>query len=255
MARRNRSRGRNVHFYDALDPDHALGGLILNRSVTEKTFLFMLGILLAASDPYTVVLRCTDEIVTPSDKPLKPGHYDIRSNSPGGRISLADEPCVTRSYSDTDSGTTNDEFQNQVRLRDRKCVITGTVNTDADYDYWTGFEAAHVFPLSYGKLLVDSGLPRFTTAGINSCQNGLLMLTDIHQQFDAFLFSINPDDDYRIVCFSTDPFRVGGRTLDPICRVPNDERSVRDELLRWHFRQSVLVNMRGAGERADGGIK
>ncbi|KAK9320588.1 hypothetical protein V1517DRAFT_205545 [Lipomyces orientalis] len=264
MARRNRSRGRNVQFYDALDPNHALGGLILNPSVTEKTFLYMLEILIVASDPYSVVLRCTGEIVTLSDNPLKLGHYDIRSGGDffliigeyledtdveTGTISLTEEPCVTRSYSDSDSDTTTDEFQHQVRARDRKCVITGTVNTDADYDHWTGFEAAHVFPLSCEKLLVNSGFPRFTTAtAINSCQNGLLMLTDIHQQFDAYLLSINPDDDYRIVCFSTDPFGVGGRTLDPICRVSNDERSVRDELLRWHFRQSVLVNMRGAGE-------
>lgn len=36
--------------------------------------------------------------------------------------------------------------------------------------------------------------------------------------------------------------------LDPVRRDPNDPNRVSDELLRWHFRQSVLANMKGAGE-------
>ena len=36
--------------------------------------------------------------------------------------------------------------------------------------------------------------------------------------------------------------------MDPICRDPNTNSHVSDELLRWHFRQSVLANIRGAGE-------
>ena len=36
--------------------------------------------------------------------------------------------------------------------------------------------------------------------------------------------------------------------LDPVCRDPNNPHRVSDELLRWHFRQSVLANIRGAGE-------
>jgi len=41
---------------------------------------------------------------------------------------------------------------------------------------------------------------------------------------------------------------VDGRTLDPVCRDPANPHRVSDQLLRWHFRQSVLANMRGAGE-------
>jgi hypothetical protein len=36
--------------------------------------------------------------------------------------------------------------------------------------------------------------------------------------------------------------------LDPVCRDPADPNRVSDHLLRWHFRQSVLAKMRGAGE-------
>ena len=51
-----------------------------------------------------------------------------------------------------------------------------------------------------------------------------------------------------MISFEPDFMGADGRQLDPICRDPVDPRSVRDELLRWQFRQTVLANMRGAGE-------
>jgi len=48
--------------------------------------------------------------------------------------------------------------------------------------------------------------------------------------------------------FDVDLWGVDGRILDPVCRGPTDPHRVSDQLLRWHFRQSVLANMRGAGE-------
>ncbi|KAK9352423.1 hypothetical protein V1523DRAFT_249606 [Lipomyces doorenjongii] len=84
--------------------------------------------------------------------------------------------------------------------------------------------------------------------GINSCQNGLLMKADVHALFDNFSISINVDDDYKIVTFTDDRLNIGNRRLDPVCGDPNNKQSARDELLRWHFRQAVLANMRGAGE-------
>lgn len=55
-------------------------------------------------------------------------------------------------------------------------------------------------------------------------------------------------DNYKITSFIPDDMRVDGRTLDPVCRNPADPNRVSDNLLRWHFRQSVLGNMRGAAE-------
>lgn len=43
-------------------------------------------------------------------------------------------------------------------------------------------------------------------------------------------------------------FGVDGRTLEPVCRNPADPNRVSDDLLRWHFKQSVLKHMKGAGE-------
>lgn len=48
--------------------------------------------------------------------------------------------------------------------------------------------------------------------------------------------------------FGDDNWGIDGRSLDLVCRNPADPRRVPDEILRWHYRQSVCANMRGAGE-------
>jgi len=50
------------------------------------------------------------------------------------------------------------------------------------------------------------------------------------------------------VVFTVDDLGIDGGTLDPVCRNAEDPNRVSDEILRWHFRQSVLANIRGAGE-------
>lgn len=47
--------------------------------------------------------------------------------------------------------------------------------------------------------------------------------------------------------FNRDIFGLDGAILDPVCRVPTDPHRVSDEILSWHFRQSVLANVKGAG--------
>lgn len=42
------------------------------------------------------------------------------------------------------------------------------------------------------------------------------------------------------MCLGPDKFGVDGRILD--------SGRVSDEILRWHFRQAVLANMKGAGD-------
>ncbi|KAK9236280.1 HNH endonuclease-domain-containing protein [Lipomyces kononenkoae] len=250
----SRAIGRDVNFYLFSEPGKAIGGLRLNPSITEKKFLSMLSILIVASGRYRVTLRSTGVDLMPTENGLRPGDYDIRPYSRKDTVFVTDEPCITRILSRTITGR-DDIFRARVRERDGKCVITGTVNTKAYRDVWTGFEAAHIFPLSSEEYFVQNGFSRWITnrmnpydTGINSCQNGLLMQSNIHQNFDSFDFSIDPDDGYKIICFDEDPFRIDGRTLDPVCRDSTGNRGVRDELLRWHFRQAVLANMRGAGE-------
>ena len=51
-----------------------------------------------------------------------------------------------------------------------------------------------------------------------------------------------------MVVFTQDTTGVDGRLLSPACRQADDPRRVSDECPRWHFRQAVLANVRGAGE-------
>ncbi|PUU75492.1 hypothetical protein B9Z19DRAFT_1102938 [Tuber borchii] len=83
---------------------------------------------------------------------------------------------------------------------------------------------------------------------INSVQNGILLTLDTHILFDCYDFSINPDDGYKIVCFSplASHYGIAGRQLDQ--RLLDDPLRPVDQLFRWHFRQAVLTNMKGAGE-------
>ena len=46
--------------------------------------------------------------------------------------------------------------------------------------------------------------------------------------------------------FRFDSHNIAGKHLDR--RLLDDPQRPPDELFRWHFRQAVLINMRGAGE-------
>jgi len=49
-----------------------------------------------------------------------------------------------------------------------------------------------------------------------------------------------------IVCFGPDGEDIAGKHLDQ--RFLDDPRRLPDAIIRWHFRQAVLANVRGAGE-------
>lgn len=150
------------------------------------------------------------------------------------------------------------KFEHEVRTRDKKCVITGIGNPDSHIrcEIWAGFEATYIFPPVHETLWTQSGydqrIPNIDnitgSSKIHFAQNGFLMNATAQQLFDQYLISVNPDDGYKVVVFGYDIFGYDGRILDPVCRNPTDPNSVSDELLRWHFRQSVLANIRGVGE-------
>jgi len=50
------------------------------------------------------------------------------------------------------------------------------------------------------------------------------------------------------VAFDNDTSGMDGRILDLACQNPEDPHRISNSLLQWHFRQSVLENMRGAEE-------
>ena len=93
-----------------------------------------------------------------------------------------------------------DAFRNGIRDRDGRCVISGVVNLNAPYR-WTGFEAAHIFPLEKESLWLQFNYGHWITdmdgtvgvSKINSFQNGFLLSGHIHSLFDQYLLSVNPD--------------------------------------------------------------
>lgn len=70
-------------------------------------------------------------------------------------------------------------------------------------DNWAGFEAAHIFPLNSESHWRENGCDRWiadpdTANGsfdtkINSVQNGFILESGVHNQWDQYLVSVNPD--------------------------------------------------------------
>ena len=187
-----------------------------------------------------------------------------------GSFSISDEPWLLRTISRA-SGTRVRAFEDAVRARDNGCVVSGRlVQTMNNHRFFEGFEAAHVFPLAYEGHWQDHKYAKWITqvpevgGTINSVQNGLLLSNEVHQLFDTYCLSINPDvrdtysvfpdvlplimfqDQYKIICFAPSARDFAGRHL-PQDFLNSPERPP-DQLFRWHFRQAVLANMKGAGE-------
>ncbi|RPB27384.1 hypothetical protein L211DRAFT_860438 [Terfezia boudieri ATCC MYA-4762] len=160
------------------------------------------------------------------EQALTRGNYYVVTN---GSITVNDEPWVA-------------EFREAVRQKNRRCVITGEV-AEAEYGIWRGFEAAHIFPLAYESNWIQGNYECWIThhpntrGSINSVQNGLLLRSDVHDLFDGYDVSINPDNDYKVVCFRRDRKGIAGTRIE----FGDDERRPVDQ-------QAVLANMRGAGE-------
>ena len=119
-----------------------------------------------------------------------------------GKIQVNNEPWVNRLISHNVSGREG-EFIPGIRARDGRCVISGVVNRAAYRGEWTRFEAAHIFPVEKENLWIQYGYGRWVTdmddtngilmSKINSLQNGMLIRRDIHNAFDQYLISVNPD--------------------------------------------------------------
>ncbi|EAW13538.1 HNH endonuclease signature motif containing protein [Aspergillus clavatus NRRL 1] len=146
------------------------------------------------------------------------------------------------------------KFPEHVQERDGRRVITGEIDIDADVGWWVGYEAAYIAPLSLDEICMGRGFSNMVTYNgppdINSPQNGILPLSNIHQLWDNHSTAVNPNAGYKVMSFQPHAWQYHGYLLDPVCRQPDDARRVIDGLLRWHFEQAVLYNMRGVGEAA-----
>jgi len=176
---------------------------------------------------------------------------------PAGTIRVSDEPWIYRLTSPIVTRR-EDRFRHEILHRDRKCVISGLSLPQAFVRAHNsiGFEAVHIFPQEHESLWIQYNYQQWITdmedatgsSKINSAQNGFLLQKTVQQLFDQYLVSVNPDDGYKVVVFSFDLLGLDGRILDPACRNPTDPHRVSHQALRWHYRQSVLANVRRGGE-------
>ncbi|PUU81425.1 hypothetical protein B9Z19DRAFT_1113409 [Tuber borchii] len=213
----NRLAWRDTHIYASDSRDTVLGGLWAAEGITHTCLYSMVGILCIFTDTF-VLQDDSQRLVERDEQPLQPGNYYIITN---GSITITNKVPLLRTLS-LYTGTRVQPFFHSVRLRDRRCVITGRPAVINGVYYWDGFEIT-VLPASGSH------------GTINSVQNGMLLTRDMHALFASYQFSINPD-----VC------GIAGAHLDQLF-LNHPHRPV-DELFRWHFRQAVLANMKGIGE-------
>ncbi|KAG0638812.1 hypothetical protein HOY80DRAFT_905765 [Tuber brumale] len=247
----DRSAWRDTYIYACDNRAPILGGLLASEGITNANLYSMLEIFCFFTDTYSLS-DGHEQLVERDGQQLQPGNYYIVSN---GSIRITDEVPLTR-VPLLLSGTRVMSFRNAVRARDWRCVITGRPAVLGHVGRWRGFEATHIFPLAYEKQWSDCNYSRFITippaidshGSIKSVQNGILLTSDMQQFFDSYDLAINPDDNYKIVYFTPDltHYHIAGPHLDQSF-IDNPLRPV-DALLRWHFRQTVLANMKGAGE-------
>ncbi|KAK0715713.1 hypothetical protein B0H67DRAFT_601200 [Lasiosphaeris hirsuta] len=246
-----RALGRDVFIYDLRDFDTLLGGPVLTAGMTNANFYAMVDIIIDILPPGPFFLQDENgEIIAQHAQPLLPGRYFVVAD---GTVQKTAEAAFARMMSFQPTRT-NNEFRDQVRERDGRCVVTKEENPNKEFEIWDGFDAAHIIPIAYLHQWNVQGWSQQITippsqrpyGTINSVQNGLLLDSAIHRMFDSYSFSINPDDGDKIICFQRDRKRIAGTSLDN--RLLQDPRRPLDTLLRWHFRQAVLTNMKGAGE-------
>jgi hypothetical protein len=204
-----RAIDRDVFFYDLKDLSTQLGGLVLTRGITNANFYAMINIVLVISSAY--FLQNDNGDILPRDaEPLLPGNYFIVAD---GTINVNDRLVVPRSPSRS-TGTRLRSFKKRVRERDGRCVVSKVESNGLRGGFWIGFEAAHIVPIACGQLWRNNDFGNLITIPppppnegdtINSVQNGLLLQSTIHQLFETYIFSINPDVSVSWIHFSFHP--------------------------------------------------
>ena len=78
MPPRNRSKGRDVHIFDASDRDTSIGGLILTAGATNANLYAMIEIFVIFNGEY-ILRNERDTTIEKDDSALLPGNYYIDS--------------------------------------------------------------------------------------------------------------------------------------------------------------------------------
>lgn len=123
---------------------------------------------------------------------------------------------------------------------------------------YSRLKAAHIFPREHDIQWVSRGFPSRITdpaplaevggpAKIDSIQNVLLLRSDLRDAWDSYEFGVNPDRGYVVTPFVAGYDDIAGKVLK-LDHIQDPDLRPLDDLLRDHFLQGVLENMKGAGE-------
>ena len=212
MAAVNRSILHNTFIYSSDDLNVLLGGLWVSEGITNANLYSMIEIFCIFSDIFNLQYH-HGPVVERDNSQLQPGDCFVVTNgrSPPspcidrysvgiGSVTVTDEVPLLRTPSQ-EVTTPVESFLNTIRYRDRHCVLMGWPAQEASYDDWTGFSAAHIFPLEYEGHWNDHDFSKWVTVppaaksdrSINSPQNGILLNATAHAFFYSYHVSINPD--------------------------------------------------------------
>ncbi|KAJ5371387.1 uncharacterized protein N7496_007479 [Penicillium cataractarum] len=210
--------------------------------------------------------------ITPGAKLRRDGHTKVSQGNyivldavrGNVQVALTDMRAPRRVVTRTRStGSERDplqrNFRESLRERDQACVMSGLKKRPEREKPFSRLKAAHIFPISrvsewergnYQHFISDtSPAHEIGETKLYSPQNGLLLRTDIHEEFDDFSIGVDPDDDYRIICFQVDDLGLGGQRLAISGRCStNEARHASPDLLKWHLMQCVYKNMKANAE-------
>ena len=168
-------------------------------------------ILLPTSDIIRHTIICSDSTVLANDDGgLTAGDYFVagKYNSISARKLLTcfslgyhyitKTEFIPRTTSMPGSSGREKQFREAVRKRDGGCWGSGIMNPNISRDIWTGFEAAYILPLAHDGTPLAAKFQNMITIPtgdnwVNSVQNGILLLSVVHKEFDNYEWSINPD--------------------------------------------------------------
>ncbi|KAJ9485108.1 hypothetical protein VN97_g8249 [Penicillium thymicola] len=195
-----------------------------------------------------------------------PGNYivlDTKKNPTTVNLTTESAPrrVRTRDINSQDQGQNERDrlqrsFRDSLRNKDRCCTITGPSTIFIDEHPFQDVDATHVFPAirleewrrgGYRRCITDTRPnSEIGDSGLYSAQNGLLLRADIHAHFNAFQIRIDPDANYKIIVFGSDPTGMGGTHLRDSAR--SGTQRVSPDLLRWHLRMCLYNRFKANAE-------
>jgi len=155
----------------------------------------------------------------------------------------------------SNTATRTEHYRTRTRARDPCCLISGLSVVRDDY---SRFKAAHIFPRAHDGEWIRRGFPSRITdpapavevggpTKIDSIQNVMLLRSDLHDAWDNYKIGVNPDRGYIVIPFVAGYDDIAGKVLK-LDHIEDPNLRPLDDLLRDHFLQGVLKNMKGAGE-------